>query len=59
MGLKHIHDNMISIFATLGLKPVEAVGTPFDPNLHEAISHEESAEFKPGIVIESLRRVII
>jgi molecular chaperone GrpE len=55
-GVKHIHDNMISIFANLGLKPVEAVGKPFDPNLHEAISHEESTEFEPGFVAREFKK---
>src|ERR1700686_2865395 len=27
-----------------GLEPIHAVGVPFDPNLHEAIGYEESAE---------------
>jgi molecular chaperone GrpE len=55
-GLKHIHDNMVSIFASLGLKPVEAVGESFDPNLHEAISHEESTEFAPGTVAREFKK---
>lgn len=56
VGLKHIHDNMVSIFATLGLKPIETVGTPFDPNLHEAISHEESTKFAPGLVAREFKK---
>src|ERR1700704_1112951 len=27
-----------------GLESIEAVGKPFDPNVHEAIGHEESTE---------------
>ncbi|MEE9543001.1 MAG: nucleotide exchange factor GrpE [Thermodesulfobacteriota bacterium] len=55
-GVKHIHDNMISILATLGLKPVEAVGRAFDPNIHEAISHEEDSESEPGTVIREFKK---
>jgi molecular chaperone GrpE len=35
---------------------VEAVGKPFDPNLHEAISQVESAEHAPGSVVQALQK---
>lgn len=38
---------------------VEAIGTagqPFDPNIHEAISHEESDEAKEGHVIDVVKQ---
>jgi molecular chaperone GrpE len=34
---------------------VEAMGQPFDPNLHEAISQQESEE-APGTVVQVLQR---
>jgi molecular chaperone GrpE len=37
-------------------RPVDAKGKPFDPNLHEAISQQESAEVEPGTVIDVLQR---
>jgi molecular chaperone GrpE len=55
-GVSHINDNMLSVLATLGLKSLEAVGETFDPNLHEAISHEESDEFAPGVVIRVFKK---
>ncbi len=55
-GVSHINDHMLSVLVTLGLKPLNAVGEPFDPNLHEAISHEESDEFAPGIVIREFKK---
>jgi molecular chaperone GrpE len=39
-----------------GLEPIEAVGTQFDPNVHEAIGHEESAEHPEDTVVKELRR---
>jgi molecular chaperone GrpE len=48
-----------SLRATLerqGLKPIEAVGTRFDPTLHEAIIHEESADHVDDEVIAELQR---
>ena len=39
-----------------GLHPIEAVGTRFDPMLHEAIMQEESTEHADDEVIAELRR---
>jgi molecular chaperone GrpE len=39
-----------------GLEAIEAVGKPFDPNFHEAIGHEESAEHPEDTVVQVLRR---
>ena len=55
-GVQHIHDNMITVLETLGLKPVEAVGATFDPNIHEAISHEEDGDSEPGTVIREFKK---
>jgi len=39
-----------------GLEPIEAVGVPFDPKLHEAIGYEESTEHPEDTVTSELRR---
>jgi molecular chaperone GrpE len=39
-----------------GLKPIDAIGKKFDPNLHEAIGHESSDEVPEGEVIRQTRR---
>jgi molecular chaperone GrpE len=39
-----------------GLEAIEAVGKPFDPNVHEAIGYEESAEQPEDTVVQVLRR---
>ena len=39
-----------------GLEPIEAVGARFDPKLHEAIGHEESADQPEDTVVSELRR---
>jgi molecular chaperone GrpE len=40
---------------THGLEPIQAVGRHFDPKLHEAIGHEETAEFPEDTVVSELR----
>ena len=41
---------------THGLQPIEAVGSRFDPNLHEAVGHEESRDHPEDTVVSELRR---
>lgn len=43
-GLKAIADKLDSVFGKLGLAPFGEVGDPFDPSIHEAVMHDESAE---------------
>ncbi|HLG74573.1 MAG TPA: nucleotide exchange factor GrpE [Chloroflexota bacterium] len=39
-----------------GLSPIQALGQPFDPNLHEAVAHEVSTEHQEDSVIEEFQR---
>ena len=39
-----------------GVKPIEAIGQPFDPNLHEAVVHEETTEHPDNTVIGEVQR---
>lgn len=42
--------------AEVGLEEVDATNLPFDPNLHEAVSQEPSAEVPDGHVVRQLRK---
>ncbi len=46
MVLKHFLDTL----TRLGIERVSSVGAPFDPALHEAIQHLETAEHPPGTI---------
>jgi len=39
-----------------GVKPISAVGTVFDPNLHQAMGHVESAEQAPNTVVTEFQK---
>ena len=39
-----------------GLEEIDALGKPFDPNWHEAVSQQESAEAPEGQVVQQLRK---
>jgi molecular chaperone GrpE len=56
-GLQQIQTQFRRTLEEFGLKEVVAnAGHPFDPNIHEAVSHVESAEHPEGHVIEQLQR---
>ncbi|XP_019429237.1 PREDICTED: uncharacterized protein LOC109336875 isoform X1 [Lupinus angustifolius] len=51
-----IYKQFTEILTSLGVKPVETVGRPFDPLLHEAIMRENSTEFEDGIILQEFRK---
>lgn len=46
----------ISALREAGVEPVESVGRPFDPNLHEAVATVPSDGVAPGTVAREVRR---
>lgn len=55
-GVEMIHRQMTDLLRRFGAVEVPAVGQPFDPTLHEAVSREESREVKVPTVVAELRR---
>jgi molecular chaperone GrpE len=55
-GVELVHQQMMDLLRRRGVKPVEAVGTDFDPRIHEAVVQESSPDHREGEVIEELRR---
>jgi molecular chaperone GrpE len=50
-GIELIHKKLQSILESEGVTRIQAEGQPFDPNFHEAISHEPSETVASGHVI--------
>ena len=50
-GIELIYRKLVTAFEADGSKAIEAEGQFFDPNLHEAISQEDSSEHESGQVI--------
>lgn len=50
-GIELIYKKLQAILESEGIKRIEAVGAEFDPNFHEAISHEPSEHVTSGHVI--------
>jgi molecular chaperone GrpE len=55
-GVELIHKQMLEMLRKRGVTPIEALGADFDPNVHEAVTQEESAQHREGEVMEELQR---
>jgi molecular chaperone GrpE len=55
-GVELIHKQMIEALRKRGVRPIEALGTTFDPNFHEAVIHEASDTHREGEVMQELQR---
>ena len=55
-GVQLVLRQFTTAFERLDVTPVEAMGQPFDPNLHEAISHEVAEDHESGQIIEVVKR---
>ena len=55
-GVQMILDQLLGVLRESGVEPVDAMGQPFDPNLHEALSQEETTEVEEGTVVQQVQR---
>ena len=55
-GLTLTLKGFLDTLARFGCTQVEAIGKPFDPNFHEAVSQEESADHEPNTVLQELQK---
>jgi molecular chaperone GrpE len=55
-GLEMIHQKLKAILDAEGIEVIPAEGKKFDPNFHEAISHEESEDHEDGQIIEVIKQ---
>ena len=55
-GVELIHKQLLDHLARRGVSPIDTAGQQFDPHLHEAVVHEESADHEAGEIIGELRR---
>ena len=55
-GVTMIQQQLKNALAETGLEEIDAAGKPFDPNIHEAISQQESTEIPEGNVLQQVRK---
>ena len=55
-GMEMVYKQMMTALEGIGVKPIEAVGKEFDPNLHNAVMQVESEEYESGIVAQEMMK---
>lgn len=55
-GIELVHRKLNTILEGFDVQPIDAVGQPFDPNIHEAITMEPSDEVESGTVLRELQK---
>jgi molecular chaperone GrpE len=55
-GMEKTYRQMLAALESAGVKQIEAVGQPFDPNLHNAVMHVEDDSVGENIVVEDFQK---
>ena len=55
-GMDKIYKQLMANLEEIGVKPIEAVGNQFDPNLHNAVMHVEDEAFGENTVAEEFQK---
>ncbi|MBO5282058.1 MAG: nucleotide exchange factor GrpE [Lachnospiraceae bacterium] len=55
-GMSKVYKQMMAELENIGVKPIEAVGCEFDPNLHNAVMQVENEELESGTVAQELQK---
>ncbi len=55
-GVELIHRQLGEVLRKRGVRPLDALGTDFDPHYHQAVSHEPAEGRRDGEIIEEFRR---
>ena len=56
VGMDKVYRQMLTELESIGVKPIEAVGTEFNPDFHNAVMQVESEEYESGIVAQELQK---
>ena len=55
-GVELVYKQLLTSFDELGVKPIEAVGKEFDPNLHNAVMAVDDDSLESGTVAEEMQK---
>ena len=55
-GIEMIYKQLISALEEIGVKPIDAVGKEFDPNLHNAVMHGEDETMEANMVSDEFQK---
>lgn len=55
-GMNLIYKQLTDALTDMGVEEIEAQGKEFDPELHNAVMHEENDEYDENVIIEVLQK---
>ena len=55
-GIQMIYKQLTDELDKMGVKPIDALGKPFDPNFHNAVMQVDSDEYETGTVAQELQK---
>ena len=55
-GIQLVERKLRTVLESEGVTPIEAEGQPFNPNLHEAVVHQETTEYPDNYVMDEVQR---
>ena len=55
-GMEKVYKHFMTVLEQAGVKPIEAVGTEFNPDFHNAVMHVEDEEVGENIVVEEFQK---
>jgi molecular chaperone GrpE len=55
-GIEMVRKKLWKVLNCEGLCPIEAIGKPFDPHMHEALQKIETCDCPEGIVVQEVRK---
>ena len=55
-GMEKIYKQLLTTLEEVGVKPIEAVGTEFNPDFHNAVMHVEDEEAGENVVVEEFQK---
>jgi molecular chaperone GrpE len=55
-GVELIYSKLQDVLRKYGVRPIDALGADFDPNIHQAVQRETGGGYREGEVLEEFRR---
>ena len=55
-GMEKVYKQLMDELEKMGVKPIEAVGKEFDPNMHNAVMQVDTGEVESGFVAQEMQK---
>ena len=55
-GVEMIYNRMYESLKKMGLEPIESMGKPFDPHMHQAVERVETKDAADGMILAEFQR---